>query len=186
MGSRYVIVPQQQCQRVAVEAALPAGMLAQGAQFRREHQGAALLAEMQRLLTEAVACQIERALTPVPQGEGEHAACASQRGINAPELAALEQYLGIAAAAKLTACPLELRAQAGVVIDLAVEAQNHAAAGGVHGLRSAWRQIDDGQTPVGQADASLGIAPDALAVRSAMLERMRHGAQLAVCLVATR
>jgi hypothetical protein len=61
----------------------------------------------------------------------------------------------------------ELAAQFAVVVDLAVEGDDELVAGAMHGLRAAFRQVDDGQAAVAQVDSSIIGEPFAVAVRAA-------------------
>ena len=69
----------------------------------------------------------------------------------------------------------ELAADVAVVVDLAVEGDDVAAVGGMHRLRAAGAEIDDGEPALAQRHAALGLDPDAAAVRPAMAQRVVHG-----------
>ena len=69
------------------------------------------------------------------------------------------------------AASLELLAQLGVVVDLAVDDRGHAAVLGVERLVAA-RDVDDGQPGVSQRERS--DAPQRVAIRTAVAQRLDH------------
>jgi hypothetical protein len=48
----------------------------------------------------------------------------------------------------------------------------------MHGLRTEWRQVDDGEAAVSESDASVRVVPNAFSIRPTMRDRMRHPAQV--------
>src|SRR6266511_1593248 len=102
-------------------------MLEQRLDLGAEHQHAAPVGPIQGFLTEAVACQQQPAPALVPEGEGEHA------------VQALEAADAVA---------LQLVAQCGVVVDLAVEDQTFVLLA-QHRLSPA-RGVDESQSGVAQ------------------------------------
>ena len=100
-------------------------------------------------------------LLGVHQAEGVHAPQIGQAGaatLGHPT----QQHLGVAAAPEPFALGLQPLAQVGVVVDLAVEHQLPAAAGGGHRLVAAGGEIEDGQTGLHQAGG--GVLPGACIV----------------------
>ena len=69
----------------------------------------------------------------------------------------------------------ELAAYVAVVVDLAVEGDGVAAVGGVHRLRAAGAEIDDGEPALAERHPALGLDPDTAAIRTAMAQRVVHG-----------
>src|SRR4029078_4207953 len=80
----------------------------------------------------------ERALAAVPQSEGEHAGASPERFDQTPGDDPLKEHLGVRmatpAALRHGAALLELGAEVGVIVDLAVEGQHEAAVGRTHRL----------------------------------------------------
>jgi hypothetical protein len=131
----------------------------------------------QRLDAEAVACEHEPARAGVPQRDREHAAQPHERP-GALRLVEVPDHLGVAARAEAVPARLELAAQLGVVVDLAV--LRHGDGALLRGDRLvAVLEVDDGQAARIEHDR-----PDrraAVGVGAAMAERVahrRHGARV--------
>ncbi len=171
-----IVQPQQQGQRIAVDAVVERRMPPQRLQLGTEHQRVAGPAVVQRLLADAVAGQRQALLAAVPQGDGEHAVAAPQRGFQPPLHDRRQQHLGIGMAAEAVAVRFQLGAQRGEVVDLAVVGQPVAAVAGGHRLMAQRRQVQDAQPPVRQRHAGGGIGPDAAVIRSTMGQGIAHRA----------
>ena len=61
-----------------------------------------------------------------------------------------------------------------VIVDLAIVIEHLAAIGREHRLVARRRQVDDRQPAMAEADAALAVDPDALVIRSPVLDRARH------------
>ena len=173
--------PHIQRHGVVVEAAIPGGMGGQRLQLGAEQQGSAHLGPIQRLLAEAVAPEGEAALSPVPQGEGEHAVERRHRLFHPPGRDRFQQDLGIGMAAPPNGGGGRGRGKqpgldGGVVVDLAVEADHIAAVMGDHGLMALGAEIENGQPAEAQGDAGRVVGPDSVVVGAAMHQGRRHGA----------
>ena len=74
-----------------------------------------------------------------------------------------------------------------VIVDFAVEGDDVAAVGGMHRLRAAGAEIDDGEPALAERRPALRLDPDAAAVGTAMVQRIVHGfADRAQCVGAGR
>ncbi|MNT01710.1 hypothetical protein D3C72_1361880 [compost metagenome] len=129
-----VIEPEQEGQRVAVDAVVEVRVLPQRLQLRSEHQRLAGPAVIQRLLADPVAGQPQALLGVVPQGDGEHAVGALQGVIQPPGHERGQQHLGVRVTAEGVAQRLQFGAQGGEVVDLAVVGHHIAAVGRGHRL----------------------------------------------------
>ena len=69
---------------------------------------------------------------------------------------------------------LQLSADFGVIVDLAVVADDKPAIGGVHRLMTLRRQVDDRQPAMGKSDPSFVVSPDALIVRPSVGNGASH------------
>lgn len=83
-------------------------------------------------------------------------------------------------AAKAGAFGFEFAAQLAEIINLAVEGDDEAAVGRGHRLMAGRRQIDDGKPAMGERDAGVRIAPEAVIVGAAMGETVGHGGGVAL------
>ena len=70
---------------------------------------------------------------------------------------------------------LQLAADVAVIVDFAIERDDEAPVGRMHGLRAAGTEIDDGEPTLAQCHAAFGLDPDFAGVRSAMPHRLDHG-----------
>ena len=89
-----------------------------------------------------------------------------------------EEDLGVAVGAEREAVAPELLSQLAVVVDLAVVRDPVAPVAVLHGLRAAFRRVDDRQPPMSQGRmrpaAARAEGARALAVRPAVGERLGH------------
>ena len=88
---------------------------------------------VERLLAEAIAGKQEFLAAVIPDRDREHAAQARKHA-RAPGLIAVDDHLGVGAAAKHKTRRFELAPQLHEIVDLAVEAHPHAAIGAAHRL----------------------------------------------------
>ncbi len=158
-------------ERLRIEGSRQA-RIPQRAHGRRKSQPAGVFDITQRLYAEAVARQKQRLQAIVPEGEGEHAAETGDQAVDAPFAVAMQQDLGIGAAAKLIAAAKQLLSQRMEVINGAVKNGGDAAVQRGHGLPAQVAQIEDGQAPMTE-DRSV---PDleAFGVGAAAFERAHH------------
>ena len=116
-----------------------------------------------------------RCAVRIPDREGEHAAQVVD-DVRSPVLVGAQQHLGVGVAREAVADGLQALAQLAEVVDLAVEREREARGVVAHRLRRAHR-VDDGQAPVAEEDARAvggGVLARAVAVGSAMLDRVQH------------
>ena len=114
------------------------GVLAQGLEFRPEHQRSARPAPIERLFPHAVAREPELPRGPIPQRDGKHAGGAAQGFFEPPMGDTGEQGFGIRAAApdRGRMGRRKCGAQVGVIVDFTVEHHGIAPTGREHGLRA--------------------------------------------------
>src|SRR5206468_7205402 len=94
----------------------------------------ALVLEMdERLLAHAIAREEQRALAPVPGGEGKHA-LEARAHLAPPPAVAVHDRLGVGAREETLPGALELGAQLLVVVDLSVEHDLDASVAASHRL----------------------------------------------------
>jgi hypothetical protein len=148
----------------------------QGGDLGGEAQGPAVVRVIQRLDAVGVAREQQAVRPRVPQREGEHAAqAAHHRGtVTAIQV---QQHLGVGMGAELDAGALELAAQLGVVVDLAVEADHQRAVRRVHRLGARRAEIEDGEAPVAEADPPVVADPHARTVGAALDHGVAHPQQ---------
>ena len=127
----------------------------------------------QGLDAKAVTGQEQAAGGAVVEAKGKHAAEALHAG-RAPGLPGVEDHLGVAVGAEFVAQAPQFYHQLAEIVDLAVVADAEIAVGAEHGLLAAG-QVDDGQAPVGQAQARLRV--QAAFVRTAMELGLVHGGE---------
>ena len=133
---RHIAVTQERRQSVGIDLALPAGHSLERLQLRGEDETAIGVAPIERLDAEAIARKRERMGGAIPRSECEHADQALDGRPHAPDGKALDHHLGVGMPAKLTPRRLELGAELGRVVDLAVVAQHEPAAARDHRLRA--------------------------------------------------
>src|SRR6185503_5535292 len=100
---------------------------------------------VERLLAGEIACRQQRSRLSIPQGEREHPAQAREKPF-APVLVRVYEHFDIRAAAERMTVRLELGAQGGKVIDLAIGDELNRVRLVAERLLPA-RQIDDRQPP---------------------------------------
>jgi hypothetical protein len=108
----------------------------------REPEGPAVVGDIERLDAIGVARQEKALAEAVPDGEGVHAAQAPRhrRPVQGVEV---QQRLGVGRGAEPAALRLDLGAQGGQVVDLAVEDDDEPAVLAGHRLGGALGQVDD-------------------------------------------
>ena len=160
-------------QRERLDRGFDAAVAENGRELAGEGEQPLVAVPVERLLPEAVAREEEPAPHPVIDAEGEHAVEAA-RQLLAPGAIALQQHLGVGVAGEEpVAARLELRAQLGVIVDLAVVDNRDLALGVPHGLRP-MREVDDGEAPVPEEEAGLRLQVETVSVRPPMSERSGH------------
>jgi hypothetical protein len=160
-----------------VEAARYAGQRQQGRDLGCEGPAAIGQARIvQRLLAQAVAREQELATNPVPQGEREHPVQAVQHA-DAPGPPAEQDRLRVGAGKEAVALGLELTSEVGMVVDLPVEGDHHFAIGRRHRLGAA-SEVDDREATM--AEAHMRLRMKALAIGTAMADRIGHPTKLAL------
>src|SRR5262249_35402066 len=128
----------------------------------------------QRLDTEPVAREHERARLAVPEPECKHPDGAFDCGLHSPESAGLEQHLGVRIAAHEAAGRLELAPDLAIIVDLAVEGDHVTSVRRRHRLRTAWTEIDAREPALPEGYTALGFHPDFSGVRSAVPQGLDH------------
>src|SRR5262245_39721554 len=111
-------------------------MLLQGLELGSEHERPAELSVVQRLLADPVGKQMQPALGPIEEREGEHAVELLQRSLDAPRLEGRQHDFGVRMPTKDDAGLRvnELLANSYVVVDLTVVRDHVACRGGSHRL----------------------------------------------------
>jgi hypothetical protein len=145
-------------------------------QLRGEDEAAADPAVIHRLLAHAVPRQGQRPLPAIPQGDGEHAGRAGQRGFQAPEGDRLDQHLGVGMAAPGVVGPrfVHGRAQLAEIVDLAIHHHDEPPVGRLHGLVAGGGQIVDRQAAEAEGDGRVGRGPQAGVIGAAMHQAIAH------------
>ena len=128
MRRRHVAKAEIGREAVAIERGRPAVGSAQRLELGAEENAAVAISPIERLDAQPVADEVEHALAPVPQGDGEHADETTEGGFHAPNCCALDNDLGVAVAAKAPSRGLELGPKLGSVVDLAIVGHNETAA----------------------------------------------------------
>ena len=126
--------------------------------LRGEAKRLPVIGVVERLDPVRVAGQKQRPRPRVPDGEGKHAAHPWQHRL-APLRVHAENDFGVRRRIERLAVALELGAQLGEVVDLAVERQHHPAVAAEHRLVGAIADVDDGETTVTEAGAAIGGEP---------------------------
>src|SRR5205085_3646160 len=162
------VIAKEQCQRIAIDAAIHAFVSAKRLQFGTEEQSGSRPRIVKRLLAKAITREQKPALLPVPKRKRKHAVEAAQSAGRSPRLAGFENHFGIGTSAKARALGLQLRPQFLKVINLAVVSDHVAAAGREHGLMPARRRIDDREPAVAECHACAGIYPCAVIIGAAV------------------
>src|SRR3972149_8426966 len=157
-----VVVAQEQVQRVAVDLPLKGGMDARGLQLRAEEQHPFGPSVIERFDPQSIADQVEAFLPPIPNGDGEHADEALYGRRDAPFFEGGQHHFGIGAPAKAVSQGHQFWAEAGIVVDLAVEDHDEAPAGGEHRLMAFGGGIEDGPPSEPPPDAGRALNPGPL------------------------
>ncbi len=140
-------------------------------QLRAEQQQPARQQRVvQRLDAEPVAGEEERLAIPIPQREREHAA-EPLDAVLAPLLPGMNDHLGVAAGPEAVSKLREFRDQRLIVVDLAVEDDDHAAVLVEQRLLPGG-EVDDREPAMAEPQAGLGVQPDL--VRPAMVLGLVH------------
>jgi len=150
----YVAVAQESLQRSMIDAPAKARHGPQSLKFRRKSDALANSPVVKRLLTEAVAGQMQHARAPVESRESKHAVNLVERGVQALASQRLQQHLCIRMTAPACdAFNLKSTTQLAVVVYLAVESNDPAPTVRHHGLGARRRQVKNGQPPVRKPNA---------------------------------
>src|SRR5262249_23320563 len=139
-----------------------------------EQEEFAELRPVQWLNSEAITHQCERTVAPVPHANSEHADEALHCRVDPVEGKCLEHDLGIGTAAKPNATRLTLAAQFVEIIDCAVVRDDQLSIRRDHRLMAGCREVDDRESAVGEGNAGLGIAPEAMIVGTAIGDAVGH------------
>ncbi len=113
-----------------------------------------------------------RATALVVDREGKDAAQAGYEGVAVPAIE-LEQHLGVRRRAKSGAFLFKSPAQLAEIVDFAIEDDADLAPGRGHRLGGVRGRIDYRQTRMAERHALVDV--DAVAVRTAVLQRRHHG-----------
>src|SRR6202011_163154 len=105
---------------------------------------------VQRLDAEPVAREMQRAGATVERREGEQAAGARKRAVDAERRDRLDQHLGVRRAAPW---PVEFGRHLGAVVELAIVGDDDAAIVALHRLQATRREIDDREPAMAERDA---------------------------------
>ena len=138
----------------ARQTAQPRGRLGR----KRKALGAA--GEEDRLLAQGITGQQQAPAWPIPQREGEHPPQRPHEVV-APLLVQVNDDLRVRAGSEAVPPRLQVPAQLGEVVDLAVDHRPDGAVLVGHGLVPAGRQVDDGQAPVPQHHRPVVVIPSA-------------------------
>ena len=123
----------------------------------------------------AVACEPELARSRVPDCEPEHSA-QSLEAVDAPLLERVHDRLrvGVICPEPVAAALLELAADLGVVVDLAVEEQPDRPVLVRHRLHRVVGEIDDRQASEPEPNCTVRGDPRLASVRASMVQRLAH------------
>jgi hypothetical protein len=177
----HIAVAHQLHDGAPVDPALEGRMHPEGGQFRAEQKrprvAFALPAEIERLFPHPVADQAQNTGLAIPDGDGEHAHRAGDRGLDPPGVEACQQRLGVRmpAPGRGFARTFQLGAQVEMIVDLAVVADHVAPRGRRHGLMPRGAEIEDREPAMAKGDARCGIGPGAVTVGPAPRDGAGHG-----------
>ena len=181
---RYICVTHVERQGVAVDLRLPGRIGVQGLEFRGEAQASADMAVVERLLADAIARELQDPRRAIPHGKREHADRTPQRFDQPPVRSAASstsvsewprQRAAAASRDSPSAASISARS-ATVVVDLAVERNDIAAAGRCHRLVPCRGEVEDRQSPMREENASFLVRPDTFVIRPAADDRICHPA----------
>ncbi len=165
---------QESLQDGEILAPRDGGVLQDRLDLRREDHAGAALRVVQRLDAQAVARQEQLLVRRVPQREGEHAGEVGDH-LLAPLLVTAQDHLGVGVIGRESVpLGLQLGAELGRVVDLAVVDECQATVVRVDGLVAAV-DVDDRQAP--HADGEVLVDLDAEPVRAAMDHGVEHSTQ---------
>ena len=139
-----------------------------------EHQHAAALEEIERLLPETIAREMEPSAARLVEGEGEHAVDLFERRAHAVALQHAEQHLGVGSIDEIRARVRELGCQRRKAVDLSVE-DERVAGGRIDARLVTAVEIDDCEPQVSECDPPIDV--DVAFVGPAMGDRSEHAAQ---------
>ena len=145
-----------------------------GLELRPEQEAPTVPAVIQRLLPQAVARQDETALLPIPEREGEHAIQFRQGRRDSMPAQQGKQNLGVRMAAPGIAVA-DPTFQVQIVVDLAVEGEDEAPAGGEHRLMTQRGQVENGKSSVPKGNPLLLVEPNPTVIRPTVNQGIRHG-----------
>ena len=175
VGSRDAVVPEIQGDRVAVDPGVELRQRAERLQLRGEGQLSAGPSVVEGLFAEAVPGQVQPAVSPVPQSEGEHPLAGLERRFEPPGLDGAQQDLGIRSAPEGETFAHQALTELAVVVDLAVEDEDPPPVTRHHGLGALGAELHHGQSTVAQGHAMIRIGPDPVGVGSPVDQCSRHG-----------
>ena len=135
-------------------------------------------AEIERLLSHAVARQLQPPLLPVPHCKCEHASGPTQRLGQSPVGNGRKKRFGVGMTAPVgrRTSRRQVAPQLQVIVDFAIEGNDIPAAVRKHRLVARLRGIDDRQSRVAERDACWIIIPAADVVRATMAKLAGHHA----------
>ena len=151
----------------------------QRAHLRREQQDLLAAAgvgddpEVQGLDAHRIPDEMHRPGPGIEQRQREDTPEAAD-GIDAPVPVRPQDDLGVGRRAEAVAERLELAADLGEVVDLAVERDHAPGLGIQHGLSAGFAQVDDREPPVAEYHLMPVRMPQAVAVRTAVALRVAH------------
>ena len=117
---------------------------------------------------------MQNAVFAIPDAGGEHSGKLLECCADAEAFERRQHDLGIAVAAEAMSFGREFQPQTGEIVDFAVECHDQTFIARQHRLMAGVGEVDNCKASMAESDAAIGVEPDALAVRSAMLERRSH------------
>ena len=159
-----------------IEATRHLGMGEEDLQLGAEDEGIARQRVIEGLDAESIADQGEDVLLAIIEGEGELAAQLREHGFDADARREVQHDLGVALRDEACAAGRKLRANASVVVELAVLREQIASVLTREGLTPAVLvEVDDRESRMAHADAVEGLPPEP--VGAAMVLDRGHGDQ---------
>ena len=163
---------QQGVQALRVEGATDRLVGEDGLGLAREQHAGACFRPVERLDADAVAREVQNPLLAVPERDREHALEPLECAV-APGEVGVGDRLGVAGGAERDPVITgELAPQFGVVVELAIVADDDAAGGVGQRLAAELAQVPDREAAMPETDRP--FVPDAAAVRAAMGQKCRH------------
>src|SRR5262249_3824328 len=172
---RHIGMAQITDHGILIDSRLPSGHRAKRLELRGEQDAPRRGSIIERLDAQTVARQHQASRLAVPQREGKHADRPLDCGLHTPQRAGFEQNFGIGVAAHRTPGGLQLATDIAVIVDFAVEGDDVAPIGGMHRLRAARTEIDDGKPALPKHHAALGLDPDVAGIWTTMPHGLDHG-----------